>query len=93
MKVIKAYRVASSDRLTLVVEVSSEPPALFEWFCNDKSVALNRQKFQVRHNLNVTTLTVENPAQGVYNCTARNPAGISKSYGYITVIGKLNIGK
>uniref|UniRef100_A0AC34F962 Ig-like domain-containing protein n=1 Tax=Panagrolaimus sp. ES5 TaxID=591445 RepID=A0AC34F962_9BILA len=86
LQVIKAYRVASSDRLTLVVEVSSEPPALFEWFCNDKPVALNRQKFQVRHNLNVTTLTVENPDQGVYNCTARNPAGISKSYGYITVI-------
>uniref|UniRef100_A0AC35GSH2 Ig-like domain-containing protein n=1 Tax=Panagrolaimus sp. PS1159 TaxID=55785 RepID=A0AC35GSH2_9BILA len=50
IQVIKAYRVASTDRLTLVVEVSSEPPALFEWFCNDK------------------------------------PAGISKSYGYITVI-------
>lgn len=83
---IKAYRVFPSDRLTLVVAVDSDPPAIFEWYCNDRPVTLDRSRFQVRHNLNITTLTVESPEQGVYSCAARNPAGISKSYGYISVI-------
>uniref|UniRef100_A0A7E4VJ05 Ig-like domain-containing protein n=1 Tax=Panagrellus redivivus TaxID=6233 RepID=A0A7E4VJ05_PANRE len=85
-QVIKAYRVSQTDRLTLVVEVDSEPPALFEWFCNDRPVALDRARFHVRTNLNITTLTVDSPAEGVYSCAARNPAGTSKSYGYIAVI-------
>ncbi|CAI4231525.1 unnamed protein product [Auanema sp. JU1783] len=85
IQVIKAYRVLSSDTPTLVVEVASDPPAIFEWFCNDKPVQQDRRKFQVRHGLNITTLTVTQPDQGVYKCTARNPAGCSTSYGYITV--------
>ncbi|KIH66616.1 immunoglobulin I-set domain protein, partial [Ancylostoma duodenale] len=84
-KVIKAYRVLSSDTPTLVVEVVSDPPAIFEWFCNDRPVQQDRRRFQARHGLNITTLTVHQPEQGVYKCTARNPAGISTSYGYITV--------
>ncbi|KAI1714221.1 immunoglobulin i-set domain-containing protein [Ditylenchus destructor] len=91
-QVIKAYRVQSTDKLTLVVEVLSHPPASFQWFCNDQPVGDNaseqeeqKAKFTVRHGTNVTTLTVEGPPQGVYSCSAKNPAGISKSYGYITV--------
>ncbi|KAL6741661.1 hypothetical protein Aduo_014893 [Ancylostoma duodenale] len=85
LQVIKAYRVLSSDTPTLVVEVVSDPPAIFEWFCNDRPVQQDRRRFQARHGLNITTLTVHQPEQGVYKCTARNPAGISTSYGYITV--------
>ncbi|KAK6013400.1 immunoglobulin I-set domain protein, partial [Ostertagia ostertagi] len=84
-RVIKAYRILSTDTPTLVVEVASDPPAIFEWFCNDKSVQQDRRRFQARHGLNITTLTVHQPEQGVYKCTARNPAGTSTSYGYITV--------
>ncbi|KAK6056405.1 immunoglobulin I-set domain protein [Cooperia oncophora] len=85
VQVIKAYRILSTDTPTLVVEVASDPPAIFEWFCNDKSVQQDRRRFQARHGLNITTLTVHEPEQGVYKCTARNPAGTSTSYGYITV--------
>ncbi|KAL3986031.1 Immunoglobulin I-set domain family protein [Acanthocheilonema viteae] len=85
MQVIKAFRVLATDTLTLVVEVQSDPPAIFEWFCNDKPVQQNRRKFKARHGINITTLTVEGPEQGVYKCTARNPVGISTTYGYITV--------
>uniref|UniRef100_A0A914C898 Ig-like domain-containing protein n=1 Tax=Acrobeloides nanus TaxID=290746 RepID=A0A914C898_9BILA len=85
VQVIKAYRVLSTDRLTLVVEVLSDPPAIFEWFCNDRAVTQDRRHFVVRHSVNVTTLTVEGPEQGVFSCSARNPAGVSKSYGYVTV--------
>ncbi|EYB85418.1 hypothetical protein Y032_0298g1745 [Ancylostoma ceylanicum] len=85
LQVIKAYRVLSSDTPTLVVEVVSDPPAIFEWFCNDRPVQQDRRRFQARHGLNITTLTVHQPEQGVYKCTARNPAGVSTSYGYITV--------
>ncbi|XGW01072.1 hypothetical protein V3C99_013768, partial [Haemonchus contortus] len=85
IQVIKAYRILSSDTPTLVVEVASDPPAIFEWFCNDKPVQQDRRRFQARHGLNITTLTVHQPEQGVYKCTARNPAGVSTSYGYITV--------
>nr|CAD2188948.1 unnamed protein product [Meloidogyne enterolobii] len=35
---IKAYRLKSTDRVTLVAEVQSWPVAEFEWFCNDKPV-------------------------------------------------------
>lgn len=38
IQVIKAYRVLASDTISLVVEVASDPPAIFEWFCNEKSV-------------------------------------------------------
>uniref|UniRef100_A0A0R3RRM4 Ig-like domain-containing protein n=1 Tax=Elaeophora elaphi TaxID=1147741 RepID=A0A0R3RRM4_9BILA len=85
MQVIKAFRVLSTDTLTLVVEVQSDPPAIFEWFCNDRPVQQNRRKFKARHGINITTLTVEGPEQGVYKCTARNPVGISTTYGYVTV--------
>lgn len=87
----------STDKLTLVVEVLSHPPASFQWFCNDQPIEENaseqeekkeqKAQFTVRHGTNVSTLTVEGPPQGVYSCSARNPAGISKSYGYITVDG------
>ncbi|VDN00682.1 unnamed protein product, partial [Onchocerca ochengi] len=46
IQVIKAFRVLATDTLTLVVEVQSDPPAIFEWFCNDKPVQQNRQKFK-----------------------------------------------
>ncbi|KAE9417371.1 hypothetical protein Angca_001094, partial [Angiostrongylus cantonensis] len=85
IQVIKAYRVLSSDMPTLVVEVVSDPPAIFEWFCNDRPVQQDQRRFRARHGLNITTLTVKEPEQGVYKCTARNPAGVSTSYGYITV--------
>uniref|UniRef100_A0A915PVQ5 Ig-like domain-containing protein n=1 Tax=Setaria digitata TaxID=48799 RepID=A0A915PVQ5_9BILA len=85
MQVIKAFRVLATDTLTLVVEVQSDPPAIFEWFCNDRPVQQNRRKFKARHGINITTLTVEGPEQGVYKCTARNPVGVSTTYGYITV--------
>ncbi|CAG9532189.1 unnamed protein product, partial [Cercopithifilaria johnstoni] len=85
VQVIKAFRVLATDTLTLVVEVQSDPPAIFEWFCNDRPVQQNRRKFKARHGINITTLTVEGPEQGVYKCTARNPVGISTTYGYITV--------
>uniref|UniRef100_A0A914ZQC4 Titin n=1 Tax=Parascaris univalens TaxID=6257 RepID=A0A914ZQC4_PARUN len=85
VQVIRAFRVLATDTLTLVVEVESDPPAIFEWFCNDRPVQQDRRRFKVRHGINITTLTVEGPEQGVYKCTARNPAGISTTYGYITV--------
>uniref|UniRef100_A0A1I7WAP6 Ig-like domain-containing protein n=1 Tax=Heterorhabditis bacteriophora TaxID=37862 RepID=A0A1I7WAP6_HETBA len=85
IQVIKAYRVLSTDTPTLVVEVASDPPAIFEWFCNDKPVLQDRHQFHARHGLNITTLTIDHPEQGVYKCTARNPAGLSTSYGYISV--------
>lgn len=94
VQVIKAYRVQSKDTLTLVVEVISQPAATFEWFLNDQPLTIpppNNEsgggagRYRVRHAGNVSTLTVEAPEQGVYSCAARNPAGVSKSYGYITV--------
>ncbi|MFH4975810.1 hypothetical protein AB6A40_002519 [Gnathostoma spinigerum] len=85
LQVIKAYRVLETDVLTLVVEVESEPPAIFEWYCNDRPVLQDRQRFKVRHGINITTLTVEGPEQGVYKCTARNPSGVSTTYGYVKV--------
>nr|CDQ05432.1 Bm6219, isoform k [Brugia malayi] len=85
IQVIKAFRVLATDTLTLVVEVQSDPPAIFEWFCNDRPIQQNRRKFKARHGINITTLTVEGPEQGVYKCTARNPVGISTTYGYVTV--------
>lgn len=33
IQVIKAYKILATDRLTLVVEVRSDPPAIFEWYC------------------------------------------------------------
>ncbi|CAD5224137.1 unnamed protein product [Bursaphelenchus okinawaensis] len=84
-QVLKAYRVLATDRLTFVVEVSSDPPAIFDWFCNDQSVSIDRRRFTVRHAVNATTLTVDGPEQGVYSCSARNPAGVSKTYGFVTV--------
>lgn len=47
VQVIKAFRVLATDILTLVVEVQSDPPAIFEWFCNDRPVQQNRRKFKV----------------------------------------------
>uniref|UniRef100_A0A1I7RN68 Immunoglobulin I-set domain protein n=1 Tax=Bursaphelenchus xylophilus TaxID=6326 RepID=A0A1I7RN68_BURXY len=85
LQVIKAYSVLATDRLTLVVEVSSDPPAIFDWFCNDRPVSLDRRRFTVRHAVNATTLTVDGPDHGVYSCSARNPAGVSKTYGFVTV--------
>ncbi|VDK72604.1 unnamed protein product [Litomosoides sigmodontis] len=85
IQVIKAFRVLATDTLTFVVEVQSDPPAIFEWFCNDRPVQQNQRKFKARHGINITTLTVEGPEQGVYKCTARNPVGISTTYGYVTV--------
>jgi hypothetical protein len=87
IQVIKAYKILATDRLTLVVEVRSDPPAIFEWFCNDRPVTQDNQHYLVRHAVNATTLTIEEPEQGVYACSARNPAGVSKSYGYVTVQG------
>lgn len=55
---------------------------------NDRPVLSDRRKFATRHGLNITSLTVDKPEQGVYKCTARNPAGISTSYGYICVNGE-----
>ncbi|VDM99763.1 unnamed protein product [Thelazia callipaeda] len=85
IQVIKAFRVLTTDTLTLIVEVESDPPAIFEWFCNDRPVQQNRRKLKACHGINITTLTVEGPEQGVYKCTARNPAGVSTTYGYVTV--------
>ncbi|GMR58652.1 hypothetical protein PMAYCL1PPCAC_28847, partial [Pristionchus mayeri] len=85
LQVIKAYRVLSSDTLTLVVEVVSDPPAIFEWFVNDRPVLADRRRFSARHGLNITSLTVHSPEGGVYKCTARNPAGLSTSYGYVNI--------
>ena len=93
-QVIKAYRVKSSDRLTLVCEVTSQPPATLKWSCNDlpfepdpKSGVgkLGSTGFMVQQGLNISTLTIEFPVQGVYSCSAENSAGISRSYGYITI--------
>lgn len=91
LQVIKAYRVLSTDRLTLVVEVRSDPPAIFDWFCNDRPVALDRSRFFVRHAVNATTLTVMSPEHGVYSCSARNPAGVSKTYGFVSVDGMFSV--
>lgn len=90
---IKAYRILATDRLTLVVEVRSDPPAIFEWFCNDRPVGQqqDQDRYLVRHAVNATTLTIMSPEEGVYACSARNPAGTSKSYGYVTVQGMLDI--
>ncbi|GMS79698.1 hypothetical protein PENTCL1PPCAC_1873, partial [Pristionchus entomophagus] len=85
LQVIKAYRVLSTDTLTLVVEVVSDPPAIFEWFVNDRPVLADRRRFSARHGLNITSLTVHSPEGGVYKCTARNPAGLSTSYGYVNI--------
>uniref|UniRef100_A0A8R1HQD1 Ig-like domain-containing protein n=1 Tax=Caenorhabditis japonica TaxID=281687 RepID=A0A8R1HQD1_CAEJA len=85
VQVIKAYRVLASDTISLVVEVASDPPAIFEWFCNDKSVLQDRNRFQVGHGINISRLKVSQPEQGMYKCVTRNPAGVSTSYGYITV--------
>ncbi|KAK0408277.1 hypothetical protein QR680_003866 [Steinernema hermaphroditum] len=85
VQVIKAYRVLSTDTLTLVCEVSSSPPAMFDWFVNDRPANQDRKRFRVRHGLNISTLTVEGPEQGVYSCSASNPAGTSKTYGYVIV--------
>ncbi|CAD6186690.1 unnamed protein product [Caenorhabditis auriculariae] len=85
IQVIKAYRVLSSDTVSLVVEVASDPPAFFEWFCNERSVLQDRGRFQVAHGINITRLIAQRPEEGVYKCVARNPAGMSTSYGYITV--------
>ncbi|TKR69826.1 hypothetical protein L596_021928 [Steinernema carpocapsae] len=85
VQVIKAYRVLSTDTLTLVCEVSSSPPAMFDWFVNDRPANQDRKRFRVRHGLNISTLTVEGPEQGVYSCSACNPAGTSKTYGYVIV--------
>ncbi|GMT09140.1 hypothetical protein PFISCL1PPCAC_437, partial [Pristionchus fissidentatus] len=85
LQVIKAYRVLSTDTLTLVVEVVSDPPAIFEWFVNDRPVLADRRRFSARHGLNITSLTVHSPEGGVYKCTARNPAGVSTSYGYVNI--------
>ena len=60
---MKAYRILASDRLTLVVEVRSEPPAIFEWFVNDVPVEHDRRRFRVRHGVNITTLMVCAPEQ------------------------------
>ncbi|KJH41886.1 immunoglobulin I-set domain protein [Dictyocaulus viviparus] len=49
-------------------------------------MTMDRRRFRARHGLNITTLTVKEPEEGVYKCTARNPAGISTSYGYIAVL-------
>ncbi|PIC27588.1 hypothetical protein B9Z55_019795 [Caenorhabditis nigoni] len=85
IQVIKAYRVHSTDTISLVVEVASDPPAIFEWFCNEKSVLQDRNRFQVGHGINISRLKVSQPEQGVYKCVTRNPAGVSTSYGYISV--------
>ncbi|NP_001346724.1 Ig-like domain-containing protein [Caenorhabditis elegans] len=85
IQVIKAYRVHSTDTISLVVEVASDPPAIFEWFYNEKSVLQDRDRFQVGHGINISRLKVSRPEQGVYKCVTRNPAGVSTSYGYITV--------
>uniref|UniRef100_A0A0N5AEP3 Ig-like domain-containing protein n=1 Tax=Syphacia muris TaxID=451379 RepID=A0A0N5AEP3_9BILA len=88
IQVIKAFRVLATDTLTLVVEVASNPPAIFEWYCNDRPIKQDRFRYKIRHGINITTLTVEHPEQGVYKCTATNPAGVSTTYGYVTVSGK-----
>ena len=100
VQIIKAYKILATDRLTLIVEVRSDPPAIFEWFCNDRPVTQDSSRYLVRHAANATTLTINEPEQGVYACSARNPgiivptksnqylAGVSKSYGYVTVQGK-----
>jgi hypothetical protein len=57
--------VQSTDRLTLVAEVISEPPARLEWFCDDIPVAEKKggrtaaMNCLVRHAPNISTLTVE----------------------------------
>ncbi|VDM48523.1 unnamed protein product [Toxocara canis] len=46
VQVIKAFRVLATDTLTLVVEVESDPPAIFEWFCNDRPVQQDKRRFK-----------------------------------------------
>lgn len=55
---IKAYRVQSTNKLTLVVEVISHPAAQFKWFCNDQLVDNNDPKFTINYGENITILTV-----------------------------------
>jgi hypothetical protein len=37
-------------------------------------------------------LNFKDPLEGIYSCTAKNPAGVSKSYGYIKIDGQLGLG-
>ncbi|KAL7078668.1 hypothetical protein ACQ4LE_002642, partial [Meloidogyne hapla] len=91
---IKAYRLKSTDRITLVAEVQSWPVAEIEWFCNDKPVGEligENTIFTVKTNGNVSIMNIQNPIEGIYACSARNSAGISKSYGYIKINDSQNL--
>uniref|UniRef100_A0A0N4ZWN6 Ig-like domain-containing protein n=1 Tax=Parastrongyloides trichosuri TaxID=131310 RepID=A0A0N4ZWN6_PARTI len=86
IKVIQAYRVLATDKLTLLVEVESNPPAIFEWTINDCNVMYkNGKHISCRHGLNLSQLVVENPEEGIYACKANNGYGTSRSYGYVKV--------
>lgn len=79
----------------MLVRVRSDPPASFSWYFNDLLIPINSQAFVVRNAINASSLTIEEPKQGLYACAASNVAGTSKTYGFITVnckcFGKLNI--
>ncbi|CAK5114277.1 unnamed protein product [Meloidogyne enterolobii] len=60
---IKAYRLKSIDRVTLVAEVQSWPVAEFEWFCNDKPVNEIKNQdtiFTVKTSGNVSIMNIQN---------------------------------
>lgn len=82
---INPYRVQSTDQFTLLVRVRSDPAALFVWYFNDTLIPINSQTFVIRNAINASSLTVEEPKQGLYACSAINVAGTSKTYGFITV--------
>jgi hypothetical protein len=65
--------------------VQSDPPAHFTWFFNDSRIPINSQACLIRNTVNASSLTVEEPRQGLYACAATNIAGTSKTYGYVTV--------
>ncbi|KJH41885.1 hypothetical protein DICVIV_12137 [Dictyocaulus viviparus] len=68
IQVIKAYRVLSSDTLTLVVEVVSDPPAIFEWFCNDKPVQqfLQTAYFMPTNTCDTCERYIQRPDDNIY---------------------------